>query len=175
LNRKQKEETIQQLATVLSDSQAVFLTDFKGLNVEEMRDLRRKIRDAGGRYLVIKNTLGRLAAQGLDAEKLTGLMMGNNAVGLAREEPVAVAKALVDYAKGHEKMVIKGGVLSGQLLNVDQIKAMASLPPREVLLAQLLGGMNAVPTGLVRVMAAVIQNFVYALAAIHEQKEQQEA
>lgn len=172
MNRQQKEETVAALSACLNEAEAVFVTDFQGLKVDEISGLRRKIDEAGGQYRVAKNTLIKLAAKGTDAEPLSEMLVGNNALGTTTQDPVALAKTLVEFAKGNDKFSVKGGVLSGKLLDFAQVKAMADLPSREVLLATVLGAMNAVPTGFVRVLAAVPQNLLYALSAIRDQKEE---
>ncbi len=172
MDRNQKEQIVKKLASRLSEAQAVILTDFKGLNVAEISDLRRRVGESGGEYHVVKNTLLRLAANGTDTDLLHDFFVGNNALGMTTADPVPLAKALVNFAKENEKLVIKGGILSGKILNLEQIKVMGNLPSREILLGKMLGTMNAVPAGLVRVLSAVISNFVYALAAIRDQKEQ---
>lgn len=169
--RSKKESVVAKLTDKLSASKAIFLSDFKGLKVEKLSGLRNKIRDAGGEYEVAKNTLIRRAVQGTESEPISEMLAGNNALSTSQGDPAALAKALVDFAKTEEKLVIKGGILSGQIVSFEQIKAIADLPSREVLLATLLGAMNAVPTGFVRVLAATPQNLVYALAAIRDQKE----
>ncbi len=173
MNRQQKEDLIAQLISSLTESEAVFVTDFKGLKVGEISSLRRKIDEAGGTYQVAKNTLIKRAIQGTPMEPITDRLTGNNALGMTTADPVSLAKALVEFAKANDKLVIKGGTLGGRLLELQDIKAMAELPPREVLLAQMLGAINAVPTSLVRVLAAVPQQLVYVLAAIRDQKEGQ--
>ena len=172
MNREQKEEAVAKLAARLSESQAIFLTGFKGLKVEEMRDVRRKVSESGGRYEVVKNTFLRLACPEDVLERVSDLIVDNNALGTTTGDPAPLAKALVDFAKGNDKLIIKGGILSDQVLTYDQIKTLADMPSKEVLLATLFGVMNAVPTGLVRVLSAVQTGFVYALAAIRDQKEQ---
>jgi len=171
LDRSQKNQIVAELATRLKEVEVVILTDFKGLDVTKMSDLRRQVREVGGEYRVVKNTLLKLAAKGTDTEKLYDLFVGNNALGTTAGDPVPLAKALVDFAKNNE-LAIKGGVLSGKTLDIDQISRMGDLPSREVLLGMMLGAMNAVPTNLVRVFNGIISNFVYALAAIRDQKEQ---
>jgi len=172
LNRQDKERVVAQMAAVLAESQAVILTDFKGLKVQDMQGLRQKIAEVGGEYQVVKNTLLKLAAKGTFVETLAADLSGNNGLSTTAADPVPLAKAIVDFAKSNDKLVVKGGALSGQTLTMDQIRALASLPAREVLLAQLFGTMNAVPGGFVRVLAAVIQKLAYALVAIKDQKEQ---
>lgn len=172
MNRTQKEQAVAGLTGSLQEAKAVFVTDFQGLKVGHMSQLRRKIGEVGGQYQVAKNTLIRLAVKGSPAEGVTEFLSGNNALGSTASDPAALAKVLVDFAKDHDKLVIKGGVLQGKSLDVNQVKAIASLPSREVLLAKVLGTMNAVPTGFVRVLAAVPQSFLFALSAIRDQKEQ---
>jgi large subunit ribosomal protein L10 len=170
LNRQQKEEAVEKLTATLAEAQGFFLTDFNKLKVEQLGQLRNKVREAGGHYQVVKNTLLTIAVKGTESEKVTELLSGNNGLGWAMDDPAAVAKALVNFAKQNDKLVIKGGVLSGQVVNSEQVKAIADLPSREVLLATLLGTMNAVPTGFVRLLAAIPQKMLYALTAIKDQK-----
>ncbi|MEW5724933.1 MAG: 50S ribosomal protein L10 [Thermodesulfobacteriota bacterium] len=173
MKREQKETTVAELTGLLEQALAVFVTDFKGLRVDEMMNLRRKIGEAGGQYRVAKNTLITRAARGARVESLTQFLAGNNAMSTTSKDPAALAKALVEFAKTNEKLVIKGGVLEGRPLTFDQIKAIAALPSREVLLARMLGALNAVPAGLVRVLAALPRNLLYALSAVRDQKAEQ--
>jgi len=172
LDRNQKEKIKEELAAHLAEVETVFVTDFQGLTVASMDQLRRKVSAAGGSYQVVKNTLIKLAAKGTDIEKLEGLFVGNNALGTTKSDAVSLAKALIEFARENEKLSVKGGILAGKVLNVEQIRSLAELPSREILLATMLGAMNAVPTGLVRVLNGVVSNFLYALVAIKEQKKQ---
>ena len=172
MDRSQKQQIVTDLTARLGQLEAVILTDFKGLNVATISTLRRQVSEAGGQYQVVKNTLLKLAAEGTDAEKLGDLLTGNNALGMTEGDPVLLAKAIVDFAKVNENLVIKAGVISGQMIDTEQIMAMAALPSRDALLGKLLGTMNAVPTNLVRVLNALASNFLYALVAIRDQKEQ---
>ena len=172
MERSQKEKTVAELIEYFSNSDALYLTDFKGLNVEAIQVLRKKISEAGGQYRVVKNTLLRLAAKDTDVIKLEQYFVGNNALGTTSEDPAVLAKALVEFAKENNKLIIKGGILSGEVLTPEQVEQIASLPSREILLGIVLGAMNAVPTNLVRALNALASNFVYALAAIRDQKEE---
>ena len=171
MERKKKEEVVAQLKKDLTESDAVFLTNFQGLSVEKMSALRRKVDGAGGRYQVAKNTLVKIAAKGTPAEVIGELLVGCNALSITNGDPAALAKALIDFAKENDKLEVRGGALSGRLLGFEQVKAMADLPSREILLATMLGAMNAVPGGFVRVLAAVPQTLLYALSAIRDAKE----
>lgn len=171
MDRSKKEQVVAELNKSLREAQAVFVADFKGIGMAQLSDLRAKVRAAGSEFQVAKNTLVKLAAKETPMEQLNDLMVGNNALGFANGDPAALAKALSDFAKANDKFVIKAGVLGEKVLNPAQIKALANLPSREVMLATLLGTMNAVPTSFVRVLAAVPQKLVYCLAAIRDQKE----
>ncbi|MGL4209717.1 MAG: 50S ribosomal protein L10 [Candidatus Adiutrix sp.] len=171
MERKKKEEMVASLGQTFNTSQAVFVTDFKGIKMESLCALRLKVRSVGAEYQVAKNTLVKLAAKNTPVDGLTDMMLGNNALGYTTGDVAALAKVLSDFAKDNDKFVIKGGTLGEKVLSAAQIKALASLPSREVLLGTLLGTMNAVPTGLVRVLAAVPTKLLYALTAIRDQKE----
>jgi large subunit ribosomal protein L10 len=171
MERRKKEEVVAGLKRSLAEAQAVFVADFKGLDMEAMTALRVKVREAGCEFRISKNTLIKLAAQGAPMSQLERLFVGNNALARTTGDPAVLAKALTEFAKTNDKLIIKGGLLGGRALNPDQVKALAGLPGREALLAAFLGALNAVPAGFVRVLAAVPQKLLYALTAIREQKE----
>jgi len=171
MERKKKEEVVAGLKQDFAGAQAVFVTDFKGLDMEALTGLRVKVREAGCEFQVAKNTLVKLAAQGTPMSQLDHLFVGNNALGRTGQDPAVLAKVLTEFAKTNDKLVIKGGLLGEKALTPAQIKALASLPGREALLSAFLGALNAVPTGFVRVLAAVPQKLLYALTAIRDQKE----
>ncbi|MDR1297986.1 MAG: 50S ribosomal protein L10 [Deltaproteobacteria bacterium] len=170
MEKQKKKDVVAALRAEFASGKAVFVTDFKTMTVENMAGLRDKIRQNGATYSVVKNTLTKIAAKGLDAEKLEGLLTGNNGLGVTDGDPVVLAKVLQDFAKEQNKFVIKGGLLGSQVLSPAQVKALASLPSREVMLSSLLGTMQAVPASLVRVLAAVPRKLLYALAAVRDQK-----
>jgi large subunit ribosomal protein L10 len=171
MERQKKEAVVAELRDLFQTSQAVFLADFKGLSMGTLNSLRRKVRLANAEFRVTKNTLVKLAAKDSPVQSLEGFLEGNNAIGYTQADPATLAKALFDFAKDNDKLVVKGGVLGTKVLTPAQIQALAKLPSREVLLSSLLGTMQAVPTSLVRVLAAVPQKLLYALTAIKEQKE----
>jgi large subunit ribosomal protein L10 len=170
VERVKKEAVVEELSRTFDKAQAVFVTDFKGLSMETMVGLRRRVKQSGGEFKVTKNTLVKLAAKGRPSERLADLLVGNNALGYTLADPAALAKVLQDFAKEQEKFKIKGGLLRDRLLGPDQVKALAQLPSREVLLSSLLGTMQAVPAGLVRALAGVPKKLLYALTAIRDQK-----
>jgi len=171
MERSKKEEVVAGLRQSLAGATGVFVTDFKGLNMEALSGLRAKVREADCDFQVAKNTLLKLAAQNTPLNQLDQLFVDNNALDHTDKDPAALAKLLTEFAKANDKFIIKGGLLGDQTLDPGQIKALASLPGREVLLAAFLGTLNAVPGGFVRVLAAVPRKLLYALTAIRDQKE----
>ncbi len=167
----EKVQIVEEFTDKFSKCKVVIATSYIGLNVEQMGSLRRKLRENGSEYHVVKNTLLVRASRGNDVEVLQDLFTGTTAVALHFTDPVAPAKALTEFAKENEKLVIKGGSLEGKRISGKEIQDLASLPSREVLLGQLLSVMNAVPTGFVRVLNNIPQNFMNVLLAVKEQKE----
>lgn len=167
----QKKEIVRGLNEKFSSSAVVILTDYKGLDVAKMNELRRKLRDADVEYQVVKNTLLRRAAEGTDVALIVDQFTGPSAVAISMDDPVAPAKVLSDFAKENDKLEIRAGVMEGKAMGPDGIKALSALPSREVLLAQLLSALNGVPTSLVRLLNAVPQQMLNVLVALKDQKE----
>jgi large subunit ribosomal protein L10 len=172
--RPDKVAVVEEVKQKLADADGVLLTEYRGLNVKALADLRRALRDAGGEYKIYKNTLVRLAAQDVGLE-IDDLLTGPTAiafVGVRADGSVgdvaAVAKALKDFAKTNDSLVIKGGVLDNQLLSADDLKALAELPSRDVLLAQLAGAFQAPMAKFAGLLAAVPRDFAYGLQALIE-------
>ncbi len=170
-----KKEIVEELHEKFSRSRIVILTDYKGLDVISINSLRSQLRKAEIEFKVVKNTLLIRACEGTEAELIKEKFIGPTAVAISYEDPVAPAKVLTDFAKENDKLEIKSGVLRGKVLKFDDIKALSSLPSREVLLGQVLSAMNGVPTAFVRVLSAVPQQFLNVLMAIKDQKEKEAA
>lgn len=170
MNRSEKEQIVQELAERLKETQATFLADYRGINVEEVTNLRRELTQAGVEYRVVKNNLLKLAAQGTPAEELQNYCAGPTAIALSGADPVAPAKILSKYAKEIEAFELKAGVLDGKLLSVAEISALADLPSREEMLAKMLSSMNAPVTNFVGTMAAIPRSLVQVLNAIGQSK-----
>jgi len=166
-----KKQIVAQLKDKFGQAKLIVLTDYKGLNVAAMNDLRAKLREADIDYHVVKNTLLRRAAQDTDAAALIDSFTGPSAIAVSLDDPVAPAKVLTEFSKANGKLEIKAGVMEGKILDASSIKALASLPSREVLLAKLLSVMVAVPTGMVTVLNEIPAKFVRVLAAVRDQKE----
>ena len=171
LTRAQKEELVRNLREKFQEAQAVFVTSFKGLTANESNELRRLIREAGGEYRVVKNTLLRIASADTPAEPIQEFIEGPTGIALAYKDPVALAKVLKEFSEEHEALVLRGAALQGKPVDAKGIEALAKLPPREVLLAQLLGLLQAPPARLVQLLANVVRNFLYVLRAIEEKKK----
>ena len=172
ISREKKVRIVEELKEKFSRASMVVLADCTGLKVGETNELRFRLREAQGELKVAKNTLVRIAAQGSQVEELAGELQGPNSMVLAYEDPVAVAKALMDFAKDHENVRVKVGVFNNNRITADDVIALSKLPSREVLLAQLLSVMVAPATGLVQALSGIPRKLLYCLNAIKEQKEQ---
>jgi len=170
VNKNDKQRVVEELHAAWSESTAGVVTHYRGLTVSEMGSLRRSLHNADVSLQVVKNTLARRAAEGTDFTAAKELFTGPVAIAYGKD-PVGMAKAISDFAKEHKALEIRGGVLDGKMVDVSGIKALASLPSREVLLAKMLGSMQSPISGFVRTLAEVPASFVRTLAAIRDQKE----
>jgi large subunit ribosomal protein L10 len=170
--RPEKVAVVAEVRKRFTDSTAALLTEYRGLDVAALAQLRGALRQVGSDYKVYKNTLVRLAVReaGLDVEDL---LLGPTAIAFVRDrpdgepaDPVLVAKALRDFARTNPALVVKGGVMAGAPLTADDAKALADVEPREVLLSRLAGGLAAPMTGFARLLQALPQNFAYGLQAL---------
>lgn len=173
--RPEKASKVAELKDLLANSQGVVLVDYCGLTVAEDTELRSKMREAGVKYMVAKNTFVRIAAKEVGIEGLDSYLEHNTALAFSAEDPVAPAKILNDFSKDHEKLTLKAGVLNGAVIGVDEVKALAELPSKEELVAKLLGSMQAPISGLLNVLQGTIRNFVYVVDAVREKKEKESA
>jgi large subunit ribosomal protein L10 len=171
LKLEAKQQITEDLHDRFARSAIIVLTDYKGLDVTSINELRRKLRDANIEYQVVKNTLLVRAAEDTEIALIKDHFKGPSAVAISYDDPVAPAKVLTQFAKENDKLEIKVGVLNGKVLDVQAIKALAMLPSREVMLAHVLSTINAVPTSFVRVLAEVPRSMLNVLTAIKDQKE----
>ena len=174
LNLEQKQAIVSEIAAQIGKAQAVIVAEYRGVDVGTVTDLRAKARKSGLYLRVLKNTLARRAVKGTPFEKLADQMVGPLMYGIA-QDPVAGAKVLAAFAKDNELFVIKGGALPNSLMSVKDVKALATMPSREELLAKLVGTMQAPIAKLVRTMNEVPGKFVRTLAAVHDAKAKQAA
>jgi len=172
LNIEPKKQFVQQLNERFGKSKIVILTDYKGLDVSTITELRRQLREANVEFEVIKNTMLRLASDGTDVSLIKDNFKGPSAVAISYDDPVAPAKILTDFSKKNDKLELKIGVMNGKVLDLSSIKALSSLPSREELLASVLSAMIAVPTSFVRALNDVPVRMVNVLQAIKDQKEE---
>jgi len=169
----EKQAVVAELKQKLASVKGAVLTNYRGLNVAQDTKLRRKLRDAGVEYRVVKNTLTRIAAQEINLHGLDKYLEGPTAIAISETDPVAPAKVISDFIKENklQNLEIKAGLVEGKVVDADGVKALANLPPREVLIAQVLAGMQSPIVGLVNVLQGNIRNLAYVLNAIREQKE----
>ncbi len=170
MKREDKKSVVEGLHAAWLASSAGVVTHYRGLTVAEMGELRRNLTQSGIHLQVVKNTLARRAAEGTDFAAAEDLFSGPTAVAFG-SDPVAMSKALSDFAKQHDALQILGGVLEGKRIGAEDIKALASLPSREVLLAKLLGSMVWPISGFVRTLSEVPASLVRTLAAVRDQRQ----
>ncbi|MDQ0204475.1 50S ribosomal protein L10 [Pectinatus haikarae] len=174
--RPEKQAIVAELKESFTNAQGIVLTSYKGLTVAQDTKLRAKMREAGVVYHVVKNTMLRFAAKDLGYEDLIQYLEGTTAVAYSSEDAIAPAKVIETFIKENnlattETLTVKAGVVDGKVINAEGVKALASLPSREVLIAKLLGSMQAPVSGVVNVLQGTIRNAVYVLEAIRKQKE----
>lgn len=171
--RAEKQATVAEIKEKLLATKGAVFTNYRGLTVAMDTKMRRRLREAGVEYRVIKNTMTRIAAKDAGIEGLDKYLEGPTAIALSEVDPVVPAKVLSDFIRENrlQALEIKAGLVEGKVVDAGGVKALASLPPREALLAQLLGTMQAPIAGFVRVLNGVPSNLVYALEAIRKQKE----
>lgn len=167
----QKQEEVELIAEKFSQSPAIVVVDHRGLTVEEDTKLRAELRKAGVTYKVTKNTLAIKAAEKIGIANTSTLFSGPSAIATHEEDFTVAAKILTNFAKDHKKLELKGAILEGKVVGVEDVKALASLPSREVLISKVLGGFNAPIAGFVNVLNGNIRGLVVALNAIKEKKQ----
>lgn len=166
-----KKAIVKELHEKFSRSKVVIITDYKGLDVTAINDLRRRLRAEEIEYKVAKNSLLIRASKETDIELIKDYFKGPSAVAISYEDPAAPARVLIKFAKENKNLEIKSGVIGSSVLDIGRITALANLPSREILLGQFLATANGVTTGFVRVLNAVPVEFLNVLQAIKEQKE----
>ena len=171
-----KAETVQALRQSIDSLKGVVVAEYRGLTVAEMTSLRKRLRAVNAEFRVVKNTLMRLAAKDTEFGRLNDFFTGPTAVAMTRRDPVALAKAMKEFAGGSPKIRLKAGYFDGRVLAVADVEALAEVPPREVLLARLAGSLASPLSRLVRALSGPQQKLAYALKAIHDnQPEKQTA
>ncbi len=161
---EQKQQLVEEIADKFSNAKTAVLVDYRGLNVAEVTELRKQLREAGVDYKVYKNTMTRRATEKAGFEGLHDILVGPTAIAFSDEDVVAPAKVIGGFAKDHEALEIKGGIVEGEIATLDQINELSNLPSHDGLVSMLLS-----------VLQAPVRNFAYATKAIAEQKEEEGA
>ena len=169
----EKQSIVSELKGKISASKGAVLTSYRGLTVAQDTQLRRKLREGGVEYRVVKNTMTRIAAQELGIEGLDVYLEGPTALAISESDPVAPARIISDFIKENKlkTLEVKAGLLEGKVIDAEGVKALAELPSREVLLSRALAGMQSPIVGFVNVLQGSLRKFVYALEAVRKQKE----
>ena len=165
-----KTDKIEAIKSKIEKAQVAVITEYKGLTVEEITDLRRSIQKDGGDYMVTKNTLTKIAVKGTPFEALAEKMTGPIALAFGFVDPVAPAKAVKTFIEKVKKGEILGAVLDGKLLSVEETKALANLPSKEELYAKILGSINSPASGIANSLNAVMSQLTRTMAAVRDQK-----
>ena len=168
ISKQQKEEALKQYGNWISASRAVILTEYSGLTMKDLDQLRQKMRDVGAEFHIVKNTLGKIAIREVGYSVDENIFSGSTAIGFAFEDAPGAAKVLSDFANSSEFVKIKGGYLGSSLMNAEQVKALAEMPPLPVMRAQLLGIINAPASKLVRILAEPGRQIAAVIKAFSE-------
>ncbi len=174
MNREGKSAVVDQLVREMSETETMFVADYRGLDVQAVTALRSVLRDADARFQVVKNTLAKRAAEQAGHEALAEFFTGPSAVAFVRGDAAAVAKALNDVSKQDDNLELKGGIMDGQLVDAAQVKEIANLPAREVILAMLLGAINGPLAQTVGVLSAPTRDIVNVLDAYIDKRKAEE-
>jgi large subunit ribosomal protein L10 len=171
----QKEEIISDLTETLKSAQAVVFADYRGLTVAQVSELRKKLRESDTSFAVVKNTLFKRAADGIlpSDPDLDATLNGPTAVAFALKDPVATSKVMLDYIAAHRNtpLKVKGAIVGGKFYNAQGVEALSRVPPKDQLVAAILGSLNAPLSGIVGAVDGVLSSFVYTLSAIIEKKQ----
>ena len=171
MNRAEKTENLEQLTDRFGRAPIAVVTEYRGLNVAEITELRRGIREAGGEYLVSKNTLARLALKESGNTAVNDLLVGPTAIAFGYADAVALAKAVHKFGEDHDALVIKGGLMDGEMLEAGQVAQLAKMPGRDELRAKLLALLTTPATNLVRLLQTPAQQLAQVLQARASQSE----
>ncbi len=166
----QKKQTVSEIKDRFQKAHSVVIVEYCGLSVAELTELRAKLRAVNVDFKVLKNTLVKIATDEVGVSDADKYLQGPTAWAFSMQDPVSAPKVLLDFAKTHNKLVIKGGIIENKVFEQKGVKALAELPPREVLLAQLLGAMQGPLVGMANVLQGPIRKFGYALEALRKEK-----
>ncbi len=167
----EKEAIVADVAEQLSKASSIFLTDYKGLNVEEITKLRQAFAGANVEYRVVKNTLAKLSAKSAGCDDIVEYLQGPTALAFGMDDPVAPARVISEFSKKNEKLTVRACLFEGVLFGEERVAELASLPSRDEVLGQLVGVLQAPISNLAYALNGVLSKLVYALDAVKEKKE----
>jgi large subunit ribosomal protein L10 len=170
LNRSEKEQAIKELRDEFDKAKALIFTDYRGLTVAELSQLRRILREGNFDYKVVKNTLARIACEGTPVAVAKDSFKGPVGVAIGYDDPVLTVKNILEYSKKNDKLKVNAGLIEGALCGSEDLKAVAVLPPKPVLLSVMAGGFKAPLSKLARLLNATLSNFVNGLEALKNKK-----
>ncbi|NCO65797.1 MAG: 50S ribosomal protein L10 [Candidatus Aquicultor secundus] len=168
--RPEKEATVEEIKEKMGKAKSVILTDYRGLNFEQISDLRNKLRAQGVEYKVFKNTLAKLATKELDLTELDPYLVGPTAMVISYEDATAPAKTLVDFARVTKLLELKGGFVEGAVIGGDSVRSLATIPPKEILIAMFMGGLKSPLYGLARSLNQITAGLARVLNQVAQQK-----
>lgn len=168
-----KVDTVEEITNNINAAKSVFLTDFIGLNVAEISELRRSFRAQEVKYQVVKNTLARLSVKSAGYDQILDCLEGPTAFAYGTVDPAAPARVIKEFTKKIDKLKIKGCIFEGVLIDVNRANELANLPTQQVLLAQIMGALKSPISNLVYSLGGMLSKLVYALDSLKKQKEQQ--
>lgn len=171
--KPEKEGVVDEIAEQLKQAKGIYLTDFTGLNVEQMTQLRTNFREAGVEFRVVKNSLMRLSAKKAGLEKVVEYLTGPTALALGTSDSITPARIVTEFARKFEKPQIKVGILEGELVGREEIESIIKIPPREVLLGQVVGVISAPISGFIGTLNGILRNLVATLEAVRVKKQQE--
>lgn len=169
--RPEKASIVEEIVENLNKSTSVVLTDYRGLTAAEMTELRKGLREAGINFKIFKNTLATIAVRQAGLNDLEGMLIGPTAIAFGYEDPIAVAKLVNDFAKKHDALEIKGGIIEHQVIDQEKVVALAKLPGREQLIAQFIGLLSQPIVRLVTVLNKPVRDLAFVLNAVAQNKQ----
>lgn len=172
LNKQDKARVIDDLKDRFSRAKAVVFADYKGMTVAEMSELRKQLKDSSVEFRVVKNTLARIASRDTDIAVADDIFRDPVGVAIGYDDPVTAVKKVLEFTKTNEKLAVKGAVVEGKLCEENEIKEIATLPAKEILLARLAGTLQAPAGNMARALAATVSSLGYAMSALRSKKEQ---
>lgn len=171
LNKEEKIRVVSELQSKFEKAKGVVFTDYRGLNVEEITDLRNSLRSSALEYRVVKNTLARIASEGTHVEDARDVFSGPVGIAVGYDDPVLVVKKVLEYSKANNKLEIKGGVIEGSICTPEQIKTISELPSRDTQLSMLASAMQSPLTKFASLLNATLSQFMYAMEALKQKRE----